>query len=79
MSKNPFDGADSSIDISEHGDRIEVYLGEHGHVCIRQTNKLNVDAYPIVVVDPRNVDSLIAVIRLAADHALVKNPDGPKS
>ena len=79
MSHNPFDGADSSIDIVDHNDRLEVYIGQHGHVCIRQTNKPNVDRYPTIAVHPGNVDRLIGLLRLAADHTLSAHPNGPKN
>jgi hypothetical protein len=36
----------------------------------------DVDAYPIVAVDLRNVDRLIELLRLATEHAVSTNPDG---
>jgi len=77
MHDNPFDEADGSIYINDHKDRLEIYLGQYGHVCIRQTKRPNVDKYPIVTVHPRNIDRLIDLLRLAADHSLAANPDGP--
>jgi len=79
MSHNPFDGADSSIDIAGHDDRLEVYIGQDGHVCIRQTKKPNVDEYPIVAVHPDNVERLIELLRLAAEHSLSTKPNGPRN
>jgi hypothetical protein len=77
MHNNPFDGADGSIYVNDHNDRIEIYLGQYGHVCIRQTKGPIVDKYPIVAVHPRNIDRLIDLLRLAADHSLAAKPDGP--
>jgi hypothetical protein len=77
MAQNPFDRADSSVDIKEHDDRLELYVGQHGHVCIRQTKVRTVDSYPVVAIDPRNVNRLIELLHLAAEHAPAKHPGVP--
>ena len=64
---NPFANADAPEYLDDRGDALEVYLGQHGHVCIRQTNK---QPSQIVQVHPSNIERLRELLKLAAEHSL---------
>ena len=79
MKKNPFDGADTAEYLDDYEDSLEVYVGRHGHVCIRQTKKGAKGDLPIVAVHPSNIQKLVQLLTLAAEHSLAVNPHGRKA
>jgi len=79
MNKNPFDGADSAEYLDDYDDSLEIYIGQHGHICIRQTKKRAKGEFPIVAVHPSNIQKLVQLLSLAAEHSLAVNPCKPKT
>ena len=69
MTTDTYDGPDAPEYLDADGDRLEVYAGQFGHVCIRQAKGNDSTKYPIVSIDSENIPKLVELLNLVRNHA----------